>query len=154
LAKKKKNSFHVVTDVANGLVYEVWTTNEKRARHLGRFRQWAPGSSHEGLRRILRPSEPWAVVDEEANYITRARERAQRAPEVTPQLTAADLEQLAQRRIEREAAEEAEHAERLVAMRADQADRRERRAALDARLGRHRPIFDLPTQAPDTGEWI
>jgi hypothetical protein len=151
---RRKNRFIVVTDAAkSGLVYECWTTTERVALSMGRFRQWATSPSHEGLRRVLRPSEPYPVLDEEANYLVVAREQAGKDARETA-LVAALKQRDPQRRADREAAEDAAYAARLVMMRADQADRRVRRAALDARLGVRRPISDLPIQDPDTGEWI
>jgi len=154
--QRRKNSFFVVTDTATGLIFEAWAPNEKSALNDGRFRRWARSPSHEGLRRILRvvPGEPYPVLDDEANYFALARERTAR----DAAMEAAILAELSpQQRAKFEAAraaEEAAHAATLATMRADQAARRERRAALDARRGVQRPIFDLPTQDPDTGEWI
>jgi hypothetical protein len=148
--ERKRNKFFTIHDAATGLIFEVWAFNEKTALAFGRFRRWALSRNHEGLRRILTPTEPYPTLKEEANYLTAAREQAGRAATALVKRKQVD----SQHRAERAAAEEAAYAARLVAMQADQANRRERRAALDARLGRTRPIPSLPTQDPDTREWI
>ncbi len=154
---RKRNTFFTIHDAATGLIFEALAPTEKEALDFGRFRHWAPGPRNVGLRRILLPTKPWPTLKEESNYFVVAREQAER----TAQRTAADevaqaarLVAIRARRAEREAAEEVAHAARAIKMRADQADRLVRRAALDARLGRTRPVLSAPVYDPDTDEWI
>ena len=136
-------------------IYECWAHNNREAWRMARHRVWASSRGNQGLRRILQmvKGEQWPQVIEEAGYIETERQQQARAGDLERHRQD-DAPQLAQLRAEREAAEEATHAARMVALRADQADRQLRRDALYARLGRNPPIRTIPTQCPDTREWI
>lgn len=148
-----RNQFFEIHDTVKGLIFEAWASSEKEALQFGRFRVWAQDKSHVGLRRILRPSDPWPVLVEEANYFT-----AQRVGTEKKRAYEESLRQIAiqseEERLTRKAAEETADAQRLEAVRTDQVARSERRQAIDARLARHRPIFNLPTYDSLTNEWV
>lgn len=151
MPRPRKHTLHKIRDTA-GRIFEVYCLpNEKEAWRLARHRIWATSDYHVGIRRILRtiPGEQWPVLEQEAAYITAARERADRAARATPP-SAAEVEQLAQQH--REAADAvATYTARTEALRADQMARRD---ALDRQLGRHRPLPNLPTYDPSTLEWV
>ena len=154
MPRPRKHTLHEIRDTA-GRIFEIYCLpNKKEAWRLAKHRLFASSPYHIGIRRILRviDGEQWPVLEQEAAYITAARERADRAAATSP--SAAELKQRAQQlaQQQREAADAvATYTARTEALRADQ---RARRVTLDQRLGRIRPIPTLPTIDPATSAWI
>jgi hypothetical protein len=76
----RKHTLHEIQDTA-GRIFEVYCLpNEKEAWRLAKHRLFASSPYHIGIRRVLRiiDGEQWPVLEQEAAYITAARERAER----------------------------------------------------------------------------
>src|SRR5437667_8294888 len=95
MPRPRKHTLHEIRDTA-GRIFEVYCLpNKKEAWRLARHRLFASSPYHIGIRRILRiiDGEQWPVLEQEAAYITAARERANRA---TAPPSVAEVEQRAQ----------------------------------------------------------
>jgi len=151
----RKHTLHEIRDTA-GRIFEVYCPpNEKEAWRLARHRIWATSNSHVGIRRILRTisGERWPVLEEEAIYITALRDGAEKkraSEELKRQAAAGAPERIAKRK----AAEDAAYVLRVEQMCIEREIRRKKLEALDARLGRHRLLPNLPTYDPFTNEWV
>jgi len=150
---KQRNHFFEIRESSR--IFEVWAPDDKEATHVARFKKWAASKSHVGLRRILRtvPGEPWPVLVEEANYLTAARDGAEknRASEELKRQAAAGAPE---RMTKRKAAEDAAYALRVEQMRVEREVRRKKLEPLDDRLGRSPLLPTLPRYDPETCEWI